>query len=348
MSMGRQRHREGGPALRFLSPEEAHRQRQPEWLVEGVLPVNSLALWYGKADTYKTFAAIDLAACIGTGQPWHGHRVLKPGGTAYVVAEGEDAFPARVHAWADERHVGLAATRLYQLHQAVDLLDDDSIDALIAGIKRVERQTHAPVRLCVVDTLSMCLGKGKEVGDLGAVSAILNRVRRETGATILLMHHEGLHTGRARGDTTLEGNWAVRVRLTRLHEYECKLVNQKQSNAPKFAPLTLRLTTRTVPLHSGEETTTLSVVPDSEDMLPASAVTPDDPRRAGVDDDVAAVTLVRLGRTGPAAFGRELGISRQAAGIRLRSMVGRGWAVPVGDGTYEPTPHLRRSCPLAA
>ena len=45
----------------------------PSWLVDDVLPDNSLATMYGQPSGGKTFAALDMALCVATGRSWHGH-----------------------------------------------------------------------------------------------------------------------------------------------------------------------------------------------------------------------------------------------------------------------------------
>ena len=68
-----------------------------------------------------------------------------------------------------------------------------------------ERTGH-PLRLVVVDTLARVLAGGDEnTGqDMGAVIDRLDRIRRETGAAILLVHHEGKDSSKgARGHSSL-------------------------------------------------------------------------------------------------------------------------------------------------
>jgi RecA-family ATPase len=250
------------PEMRFLTPEEAMKQKEPDWLIEGLLPAHALSLVYGAADAYKTFTVLDMAASIGMGTLWHGHAV-RQGTTAYVVAEGDDAFPKRLQAWVEERGVSLAATRVCQLHQPVYLLEDAMVAALVAGIAELERQA-GPVRLVVVDTLSMCMGDGDENLDMGKAAMALNYVRQRTGAHVLAIHHEGHAKKRPRGHSALLGNWPTRIYFSKPEDMACTLTCQKQANSRRFEPVTLRLTERPVTLPSGRQDTSLTVLPDAD------------------------------------------------------------------------------------
>jgi hypothetical protein len=248
------------PEMRFLTPEEAMKQKEPEWLVDGILPAHALSLVFGPADAYKTFTVLDMAASIGMGTPWHGHAVQQ-GTTAYIVAEGDDAFPKRLQAWAEARGVRPNATRVCQLHQPIYLLEDDMVAALVAAI--AELQQAGPVRLVVFDTLSMCMGSGDENLDMGKAAMALNYVRQKTGAHVLAIHHEGRVKGRPRGHSALEGNWPTRIRFSKPEDMACTLTCQKQANSRRFEPFTLQLAERAVKLPSGRHDTSL-VIEDAD------------------------------------------------------------------------------------
>src|SRR5437879_6777456 len=59
----------------------------PEWLIEGILGLDTLAVMYGQPGEGKSFIALDMALAVTVGHSWHGHSVTKKS-TVYVVAEG--------------------------------------------------------------------------------------------------------------------------------------------------------------------------------------------------------------------------------------------------------------------
>jgi AAA domain-containing protein len=266
--------------MRFLSPTEALARAEPDWLIEGILPKSSLSILYGAPDSYKTFVVTDMAACIGSEQDWHGYPVRHPGAVAYVVAEGSEEYPKRLQAWADAHDMPLDATRVHQFHEPVDLLDEHAVDALLTALAELRERTGAPVQLVVFDTLTLCMGGASDENsnsDIARLTRAVNRVRRETGAHVLLVHHEGKATGRPRGASALGGNFPTRIRIARASgrtahpaasaeggDGGVKLVCQKQAGGKKFAPISLRLREVPVTLPSGRQVTSL-VVEDEGD-----------------------------------------------------------------------------------
>jgi hypothetical protein len=320
------------PEMRFLTPEEAMKQKEPDWLIEGILPAHALSLVYGAADAYKTFTVLDMAASIGMGTPWHGHAVQQ-GVTAYVVAEGDDAFPKRLQAWAEARGVRPNATRVCQLHQPIYLLEDDMVAALVAAIADLQRQVDQPVRLVVVDTLSMCMGDGDENLDMGKAAMALNYVRQKTGAHVLAIHHEGRVKGRPRGHSALEGNWPTRIRFSKPEELACTLTCQKQANSRRFEPVTLQLAERPVTLPSGRHDTSLTVLPDASGVKVRSKR----PRHSQ-DDLLRAIDELQGPRA--VALARHLGMSESAVSNALKRAP-QGLVTQDSAGGYWLTPTAR-------
>jgi len=70
--------------------------RSPEtWLIESLLPVGGGMLLFGDPKVGKSYAALQLAACIATGQDWLGFRVPQKTPVVYVQLDTPRAL------WAD-------------------------------------------------------------------------------------------------------------------------------------------------------------------------------------------------------------------------------------------------------
>lgn len=74
----------GGFQLRRVGELEI---RPPQWLVRDLLEADSLALLFGDPAAGKSFVALDLAACIATGEAFHGRRITKPGPARSISQE---------------------------------------------------------------------------------------------------------------------------------------------------------------------------------------------------------------------------------------------------------------------
>jgi len=172
------------------------------WRVDRLIPDNGLALVYGRPKVGKTFWALDLALCVATGRDFHGHKVER-GRVTYVAAEGGPArLRDRVAAWLSER--GVDERELdgwWELVPARVNLDDPK------HVQELLKELDGPRSLIVFDTLARCMsGDENSQKDMGAAIAGCDRVRTETGAAVLLVHHEGKDgTKGARGSTVLLG-----------------------------------------------------------------------------------------------------------------------------------------------
>ena len=51
--------------------------RKPEWLIEGLLEQDTLAMCFGASGSGKTFLVLDLALCVATGRTWNGYAAKK-------------------------------------------------------------------------------------------------------------------------------------------------------------------------------------------------------------------------------------------------------------------------------
>ncbi len=249
------------PGLRLWTPAELQDRPRPVELVAGVLMADSLAALVGAPGTLKTFTALSLACSVATGQPW-GSRAVDPGPVVYVSAEGHAGLATRVAAW--EAVHGPAPDCRFVL-EAVPLLEPAEVDRLLAAIAELPAQP----KLVVIDTLARCFVGGEEnsAKDMGMLVAAADRLRRATGACVLLLHHVDQSKGQIRGSTALQGALDTLVKTHRGGtgtELRC----QKQKDAAEFAPI--RLTHRVVELGDGESSLVVDPVVDAAGVTVAA------------------------------------------------------------------------------
>ncbi len=218
----------------------ALRDRPPvKEVVAGHLMEGNLVLPYGPSESAKSFVGVGLTCCVASGTPWHGHAVQQ-GAAFYVAAEGGAQIVKRFDAWCDYHKVDPAslANSLLILDRPVNLLDPEESTAFVFDIVS-DRPTP---RLVVLDTLAQLMTGGDEnTGrDMSRVLAIANRIRTDTGACVLLIHHTGHDRSRERGHTSLRGAADTAMKITKdgdLVTLEC----DKQRDCERFAPLRFRL-----------------------------------------------------------------------------------------------------------
>lgn len=180
-----------------------------EELIEDVLTEGELSLLLGESQSGKSFLAIDIAMAVGRGIPWFGHNVRK-GGVIYQA--GESAVGVRRQRLpAYRRHFDVAHERIpfVLLQDPLDLYSgDDPTDAFIDECRHWGRTFGEPLRLIVIDTLNKAHpGANENDGkDMGIVLARCDRIRRSTGAHVMLVHHLNASKEKARGHTSLFAN----------------------------------------------------------------------------------------------------------------------------------------------
>lgn len=163
----------------------------PDELVEGLLTVGDGSMLYGDSNSGKTFLAIDLACAVARGMDWHGRRV-EQGLVMYVASESPSSVRSRLQAY--QQHHGCKVPNFAIVQSPLDLFSDDiDTQALIDAAKHLESIAGKPVRLIVGDTLArLSAGANENSGqDMGLVVQRFDRIRRETSAHFLMIHHSG-------------------------------------------------------------------------------------------------------------------------------------------------------------
>ncbi len=170
----------------------------PRPLIDNTLDQDTVALVAGYHGSGKSFLALDWALCVATGKAWQGRPVATPGPVLYVAAEGASGLDGRVSAWeyawqheADDLHV---------LPFAVNLRHAGGVRELAAAAKDMG------ARLLIIDTLARSIVGSDEnsAKDMGEAVDAADRLRRWTGATVLLVHHTGKDKATVRGSSALE------------------------------------------------------------------------------------------------------------------------------------------------
>ncbi|EOV0286486.1 helicase RepA family protein [Salmonella enterica] len=176
---------------------------ETDYTIKSYLPANSLCSIYGPSGSYKSFLAVSWSCHVAADLKWSGRRVT--GGTVlYVVGEGGIGVTRRIRAWEYMYNDGQHLKNLYRVDRAIFPVRPEEVKEMIIAAKQVEAETGQPVRLIVIDTLARCFGGNDEndARDMGAFIEGCDTIRRETGATLLVVHHSGKDEGKgARGSS---------------------------------------------------------------------------------------------------------------------------------------------------
>lgn len=200
--------------ITFKTLQEMRDAPRPQWLVDGVVQEGTSALIFGKSNTFKSFAAIDIALSVASGKPWHGHEVNQ-GKVLYVATEG--AFGVgqqRLPGWLDYYQIPkeIGDTHIYMLIEDMLLDVSEDANALIEAIKAIEG-----IKLVVLDIFGGTTN-GTETEDTTAKAWTRNvqHIIKETGCAVLTVAHTGWgDSTRARMHTHFWGSFDTRLKMER-------------------------------------------------------------------------------------------------------------------------------------
>jgi hypothetical protein len=192
--------------------ELANASTKMAWVVKGVVPAHSFGGVVGEPSCGKSFLALDLAFTTGvlarSEADWFGHKCLH-GGVVYLAAEGQQGFIKRVKALLNRHQIDPDPTLPFVLlPTAVDLRSaEGDTDGLIKEIQAHASRMPVPLSLVFVDTLNRAMGGGDENAseDMGAFIRSCDRIREQTGATVVVVHHLNAAGTRERGHTSFKG-----------------------------------------------------------------------------------------------------------------------------------------------
>ena len=217
---------------KLLTLEDLRNLPDTTWAIDGIIPAGVLAILFGPSGVGKSFVALDMALCTAARARWMGRDVAQ-GSVLYIAAEGRRGIPKRVEAWHVSR-TDCDASSIRFLDEPVNMLDEREVDSLLADIAEMD----TPPTLVVVDTLARCFGPFDEnsTRDMGVFVAGCDRVRRATGATVLVVHHTGWNGDRERGNSALRAGADTMIAVT-ADDNVMKLACVKQKDAEEFTPI---------------------------------------------------------------------------------------------------------------
>jgi RecA-family ATPase len=183
-------------------------------LVKRLLGHGMFALLYGESGSAKTLIALALALHVALGWDWCGRKVRR-GFVAYLAPEGGHSVHLRYHAFCKHHEIDPAddSVPFRTIPVRVDLCKSQAdLTQIIANIKAAETEL-GPCVLAVVDTVSRALAGGDEnsPSDMGNFVSNCDRLREDTGATVLGVHHTPKGGTDPRGHSCLKNGSEVRM-----------------------------------------------------------------------------------------------------------------------------------------
>lgn len=223
--------------LSYDTDAELDRIASQQWLIDQIIPVDAFGMIYGPSSTYKSFHAMDLAACIASGKSWHGNDTDNPGHVLYIGAEGAAGLQARKKAW-EIRH-GVKLMNLGILSASPVINDGNDCRHLINLCTSID----TPTKLIVIDTLARTFaGEENSASDMGDFIRACDVIREHTGATVLVIHHSGKDAEKgARGSSALRAACDFEYQVTRTGERATKFKCTKAKDSEPMEDTAFKL-----------------------------------------------------------------------------------------------------------
>jgi putative DNA primase/helicase len=224
-----------------------------KWVVDDYIEADSLAQVFGDPGGGKSFVAIDLACCVATGKPWHGHDV-KQGSVFYIAGEGHNGLARRLKAWQIGNGTSLANVPLYKSHRAAQLYDATEAAVVAEAIKQLSAEANCIPSMIVIDTLARNHGGDENsTQDMNAFIQHLDvYLRQPWKCCVMVVHHSGVaDKDRSRGSTALKGALDA--------EYKCQLdsgtktiafESKKMKDAEMPSPKNFQITQVDLPINN--------------------------------------------------------------------------------------------------
>lgn len=267
--------------------------------IQGVLLEQGAVVIYGESGAGKTFWATDLSLHAAAGLTWCRRRV-EQGGVVYCVLEGGIGFKNRVAAWKKQRGLEGQLIPFVAIPSGLNLLNPDAdTPRLITAIKHAARIMEMSVKLVVIDTLARAMAGGNENApdDMGALVLNMDKIRAETGACVMFIHHSGKDQAKgARGHSSLRA--AIDTEIEVVDDEGAKtatVVKQREMKKGDVFGFTLRVVELGTNRHT-EQVTTCIVDYGDDDLARAPR-----PRLTGHSKralEVLSSLIAAMGRTG--------------------------------------------------
>ena len=175
-----------------------------DWIIEDILPSNSIGMIYGPSGSGKSHVILSMAAMIANGSDWF-DKETEQGNVLVMAGEGLPGLSRRLKAIEKEHDLTIDQDKLHVSNRAIGIDTDD-------GYKQVEQaiaELETPPQLILIDTLSRHLMNSEENSndDMARFINKLEDIRLKYGCTIILVHHTGKGSNQtARGASALKAN----------------------------------------------------------------------------------------------------------------------------------------------
>jgi AAA domain/Bifunctional DNA primase/polymerase, N-terminal len=195
-------------SLEVLDIPEVKNMAPPKWLIEDVMPEQSLGFIFGPPGSYKSFIALSQALALATRrESWWGHTIAKPGAVVYISSEGHTDLKFRIAAWEAQNGVNADDAPFYLIRVPLNLMRVDDVAKVLHTLEAIKARAGCGITAVYVDTVSRVMPGADEnlQKDMTLFIAACDAIRARFQATVCGVHHTSRAGGSMRGSTVFDG-----------------------------------------------------------------------------------------------------------------------------------------------
>jgi len=206
--------------------------RKFSWAIKGIYEQGGMSLVSGPYGSFKSFLAYEQAFCVAAGIDWHGHKTIQ---MPVVILMGEGLSGAADRFEALAVHYGIEVPACLFVSEVAAELTDGTNAAWVADAVNA---LCPEAGMVIIDTLNRNFGGLDEnsTKDMTAFVSNVDAVFRNSGKTIVIIHHSGHAGERGRGSTVLPGACEAEFFIKK-QSGGLVLNCTKQKNAPEHEPI---------------------------------------------------------------------------------------------------------------
>ncbi len=170
-------------------------EEKVDWLWRNRIPFRKVSIIEGDPDKGKSSITLYLAARVSRGEALPGGEDVECGAVLVICAEDDiaDTVKPRLRvAGADEKIIGYIPLPLDEKGNVVPLTIPEDLGLIRKHVLGLERATHLPVRLVIIDPISAYLSEkisSNNDAQVRRAMAPLKELAGETSAAFLLVRH---------------------------------------------------------------------------------------------------------------------------------------------------------------
>lgn len=208
------------------------------WLLDDLIPARGMGSIYGPPGSYKSFMALDIAACVSSGKAWHGYECEMPGAVLYIAAEGSRGLMERTVAW--EKHHEINRGPLVILTVPVMMDNAVMVQAFTECLERTQEVLGVPIRMVVIDTMARSFsGDENSAQEVGGFVNACSRFSSDIGdCFVMVVAHTGKDLTRGiRGSNAMDGALDCHFLVTKPNNGQALVKNTKQKDIEMAEPM---------------------------------------------------------------------------------------------------------------